>query len=262
MAAKQQDEFTKKRNERRRRIRRRRAFISFIVLIIAALITFAVLSLTVLFPVKSVKAQGSKIYSASEIIKASGLSADDNILTFSESKVIKQIQTKLPFAETVSVKRSFPETVELTVSDAKEFACYPVEGKYYTVSRSGKVLNVYEACPEGLFTVRVKGVSCELGMELSFEDERTRKTAETMVNSLTEQGLTVNEIDITDPLSLFAKIDGRFTVNFGTSGSLEKKIGHLCGMVRSIAKERMGHINLSMWTAQKTEGTFTEKAIE
>ena len=257
----QQDEFKKRRKLRQRRIRRRRILIGTIVLFICALITGIVLSLTVLFPVSVVNASGSKIYTPEQIVEASELGKKDNIFTFSSAKLEERLQSKLPYVEKIKIKRRLPDTVNISVSDAKEFACFPIDGEYFTVSRSKRVLNKYAECPEGLFIVRTDNAICVPGEELKFSNIKTEKNIYTIIEELLKHEININEVDITNPLSLTVKVENRFIVDFGTSGSLEKKIAHLSGMIKNIGEGRTGKINLSMWTSDKTEGTFTETPI-
>lgn len=257
-----QDDYQKRRAQRRKRIRRRRLLIGSIVFLFLALVTFIILSLTILFPVREVIATGSKMYTADQIVSACGITSENNIFTFSSGDAKDKLKKELPYIEEVKIERKLPGTVNITVSDAKEFACYPVNGEYFTVSRKGRVLNKYDECPEGLFTVRCSGVVCVPGEPLEFSDSRTEYAANLMIDEFVAQNITVNEIDVSNPLSLTARVEGRFIVNFGTSGSLEKKIAHLKGMIKSIAPERTGRINLSMWSVDKTEGTFTEMTID
>lgn len=256
------EDYKRRREERRKRIRRRRILIGFFVFLILSMITFAVLSLTVLFPVREITATGSKIYSAEQIIKAAGITTENNIFTFSAGNATDKLQKQLPFIEDVNIERNLPGTVSIKVTDAKEYVCYPVGGEYYTVSRKGRVLKKYSESPEGIFKIRCNSAVCELGEDISFSDEKTKNTVATMLDSFEAKGIKVDEIDITDPLNLNARVEGRFDVNFGTSGSLEKKIAHLSGMIKDIAPNRTGRINLSMWSVEKTEGTFKEMPID
>ena len=256
------DDYKKRRAERQKRIRRRRLIIGLMFFMITALAVLIVLCLTVFFPVRNIAAAGSKIYTAEQIVEACGITSEDNIFIFSSGKAADKLQKQLPYIENVKIERKLPGDVRITVTDAKEFVCYPVNGEYYSVSEKGRVLNKYEYCPSGLFTVRCDGVTCAPGEIIKFSDEKNEKTVKLMIESFAKQNVKINEINVTDPLSITAKVDGRFIVNFGTSGSIDKKIAHLGGMVKSIAPERTGRINLSMWSVKKTEGTFTEMPID
>ena len=56
------DEFLRKREARRRKIRRRRIISGLIFFLVALIAVGAVLSLTVLFPIETISAQGSEKY--------------------------------------------------------------------------------------------------------------------------------------------------------------------------------------------------------
>ena len=67
-----QDAAMKKAALRKKRKRRRRIFI-FTFFLIVMLAVAAVCSLTFLFPIKSISASGSKLYTQQQIVSASGL---------------------------------------------------------------------------------------------------------------------------------------------------------------------------------------------
>lgn len=250
------DEFVRKRAERQRKIRKRRLTAFFIIFIIMLLCVGAVLSLTVFFPIENLSATGSNIYSSEQIIKISGINIGDNLFAVSKSSVEKQLKTNLPYVESIAFKRELPSTLKITVNDAEEFSCYKVGKKYYTVSKSGWVLEENTKAPEKLFTVNAKGVECKVGTEIEFSDTSQRELIDSISASLSEEELTVNFIDVTDNVELTVKVEDRFEVNLGTSNNIEEKIRHLAGMIDEIPEKKKGKINLSMWTSDNTKGTF------
>ncbi len=259
------DDFQSRRTIRQKRIRRRRIKITLIVMAVLILFAAAVLSITVLFPVKAVTAVGSEMYTAEQIIIASGLSKKDNMITFSGAKVTERLQAQLPYIENVKIIRNFPYSVEIKVSDAKEFVCYKLGADYYTVSRKGRVLNCYNVQPQELPLINCPDVECTLGALVTFANQDSGESVQKIIEGLNKDGIKINAVDVSDPLAITAKIDGRFIVNFGTSGSLDKKIAHLKEMLNSIkakGDDVTGRINLSMWSPQKKEGTFIKGAIE
>ena len=73
-------------------------------------------------------------------------------------------------------------------------------------------------------------------------------------------GIRVTRVDITDELAITVGVDGRFTVNLGTSNYIDKKFAHLSGMIKNMDASAAGKINLSMWTPSNTEGSFVSAA--
>ncbi len=254
------DEFTAKRKARQKKIRKRRIIISLIFLLILSIIVFTGLSLTVLFPIKSITVSGSKKYSSEQIVAASGIKKGDNL--FISNTELENIRKHLPFVNSVDVTRELPDTVKITVTDAKEHSCVFFEGNYYTVSKEGFVLAAYPEKPETVFEVRAEKVECKPGYELKLSSDKERELIDNLTTLAEEKGLHLNQIDITNDISITVKAENRFTVNLGTSNSLSNKLAHLAAMIKSIEPDKTGKINLSMWTPDNTEGTFVEGPFE
>ena len=60
---------------------------------------------------------------------------------------------------------------------------------------------------------------------------------------------------------LLARLKKEYIEKNAIYEEVRKKIAHLKGMVSKIDEDKSGKINLSMWTSQKTEGTFVESEI-
>lgn len=253
------DEFSQKRKARQRQIRKRRLKIFFTFFIVSLCALGIILSLTVLFPIKNITAKGSKIYTSKEIIASSNIKPNDNLFTVSEKKTLAILKNKLPFIESVELDRSLPDTINIKVTDAKEYLCFKVDDKYYSVSKNNWVLASYEAKPENLLEIRASKVKCKTGTEIEFADQQL---VDEIITLFAQNNLNPSYIDVTDSLSIKAFVDSRFEVDFGTKENLEPKIKHLLGMIKNIGENKGGRINLSMWTAQKTEGIFVENSAK
>lgn len=258
----QNDEFLRKRKERQRKIRKRRLKIFFTIFVIILLITGVILSLTVFFPIKTISAKGSKIYSKSEIVSLCGIKTGDNLFTVSEKETLEVLKKKLPFVEKIEFTRSLPDTLTISVTDAKEYACYYSGGKYYTVSKNGWTLASYDEKPQNIILIITDKAKCKVGSAIGFTDEGSHSQAQDIIDMLSDYDIAVNYVDLTDSLSLKAKVDGRFIVNFGTNADFEYKIKHLKSMMEEIDKKDTGKINLSMWNSQNTQGTFVQTDIK
>lgn len=252
------DEFMRKRLARQKRRKKRRAVTALVTVIVLLIITGTVLSLTVFFPIETLKISGSGRYTSEQIAAASGIDAGDNLFIVSANKTRETLQKTLPYIESVTFKRSLPGTLVMTVKDAEEYICYNVSGKYYPVSRSGRVLNEYDALPEGLSEIRASGVKCRVGQKAEFTGDHTEELINELADALKSAGLSADYIDITDEYSINFKVEGRFTVLLGTENYMDKKILHLKGMINNIDASKSGKIDLSMWTSSNTKGTFVE----
>ncbi len=258
----QNDQFLYKRKERQKKIRKRRLRIFFVIFMLLLLITGAVLSLTVLFPIKNITAKGSKVYNSAQIIEYSGIEKGDNLFAISKKETLDKLKKKLPFVETVELERTLPDTLNIKITDAKEYACYGINDKYYTVSQSGWVLEEYTEKPENVILIICDNVKCEMGTAVEFLEDSSHGVSQTIIDELLKRKITVDYVDITENASLKAKVNGRFIVNFGTAVDLEPKIKHLTSMMQEIGEKKTGIINLNMWNSQNTQGTFVQTDIK
>ena len=254
------DEFLKKRKARQRRIRKRRMIIGFSLFVVLLAVVGVILSLTVLFPINNISAKGSERYTAEQIISSSGIKLGDNL--FVTSVKIDTLREKLPYIQSVDIKRTLPDSIAITVKDAVPYACHFTEGKYYTVSREGYVLEALDEKTEALLEIRADEVKCALGKSVSFSSEKSEELITEIGKLADEYSVSLNCIDVTDELNITLKAENRFIVTLGTSNYLENKFAHLSGMIKNIEETKTGKINLSMWTESNTEGTFVAGSIE
>ena len=258
----QNDEFLRKRRECQRKIRKRR-FKLFLVLFLAILLmATAVLSVTVLFPIKSIMATGSKIYTAGQIIEACGIQIGDNLIMASQDDTLNSLKLRLSFVDSVEFERKFPNTLKIKVTDAKEYVCYKVGKQYFTVSESGWVLKSYTEKPNGIMLIISDKVNCKVGSAIGFSDESVSELCKDITAQLHKHNLSAEYVDVNDKLAISAKINGRFVVNFGTSDNFESKIKHLVAMIKELGEKATGKIDLSMWSSQNTQGTFVKGDIK
>lgn len=248
-----------RRKARQKQIRKRRAIRAFFVLLILAVITLAVLSVTVLFPVKSVNVSGSKIYTPTEIVKAGKITQSTNLLILSEDKLTEKIRTELPFVDSIKLEKKLPDSLTIKVTDATEKYCYNYGGKYYTVSSKNYVLKTYNELPEGMTEIRCGKITCVPGQKINIHDQNAKNTCDKIFVVFENNDIKIDSVDTTDPLNITMKIEGKFEVLLGGNAHMESKCKHLVAMIEKIEDDASGTINLSMWTPDKKEGTFIRK---
>ena len=252
------DEFLEKRKARQKKARKKRLIKGLIALIIALFITIVILCLTVFFPITSITATGSKIYTSEEIVAISGIKIGDNIFTFNQKRATDLIKSKLPFIEKVEYKRSLPDTLKIKVYDAKPYYCVSQNGAYYNVSKAGWVLEKLDEKTAGVFEIKISDVKCNVGTQIKFNDKKSYNMLQNVIKLLEDNDLKIDYVDVTNSVTIKAGVEGRFDVNFGTENSLENKVKHLKTTIENIAENKSGSFNLSMWNDQKPEGTFVK----
>lgn len=254
-----QSDVERRRKARQRKARRRRLKIFFSFLIVISIITLAIMCFTVFFPIKRINVSGSEIYSKSEIIKASGLTTDDNLFVVSEEKIEETIRKKLPYIDSVKLKRHLPDAVILNVVDAKEYSCFKTDDRYYIISESGYVLSKQNECPKNVFEIITNGVKCTVGEQVEYKNLSEKELVSTLTDELSKNEINIDKIDVSNLLSISVSVENKFNVNLGTNEYMSEKIAHLKSMINSIG-DRSGEINLSMWTPENSQGSYVDNA--
>lgn len=247
---------------RRKKRRKRRLLVGFIVFMITAMSVAAVLSITILFPVKTVKAKGSKLYTEKQIIKSSGITEENNLFTLSAEAVTENLVRNLPYIDSVELKRELPDTITIIVKDATEYASFFADDVYHVISRGGRVINAYTEQPENTFLIEGCTAKCKVGQMARFEDEKNRKIIFDLAEELEKENIFINKINISDKYNITLTVEGRFNVILGGEIDAEKKIAQLGSMIENMDKNATGRIDLSIWSEENRKGSFVAGDIE
>lgn len=250
-----------RRRQQKKKKRRRVLFKRLCILLaVAAVITLAVLSLTVFFPVQNITVEGTSPYSAEEIVKASGIVKGQNLF-LSGGSAEQGITATLPYISKVTVKRKFPSTIRLCVETASPAVCYQTESAFYLCDAAGKLLERKTEQPESVLLIIGSTVrEAEPGQTVFFEKEDVAQLILKLRAALADQSVPVDMLDVTDSLDISLRVDGRISVRFGSSANLTEKIAHLAEMISNIDSGLSGKIDLSYWTADSPRGIFTQSS--
>lgn len=126
-------------NQRRRRRRSRLGFL-FRLLAAVFLIVAIVFGATVFFQVQSVIINGNSRYTADEVVAASGIETGENLFLLNKNRTAQEIREKLPYIQTVSLRRMLPDAIVITVTEWDAVAQIEGEGTPWLISVGGKLL--------------------------------------------------------------------------------------------------------------------------
>ena len=143
------------RRKRRRITRFQMAVILFVAILVvtggvAALLVVASRSGTsgsgkhAAFGIKKIEVAGETRYAHDAIINASGLSVGQSILFANKKKAAEKIAAAFPYIETISIRNSSFDTVQISVKEMEAAGAIYADGKWLVVSANGKAL---EALP-------------------------------------------------------------------------------------------------------------------
>ncbi len=247
---------------RRKKRKKRRLITGFVIFMITAISVAAVLSVTVLFPIKIVKATGSKLYTEKQIVKSSGISEDNNLFTLSAEAVTENLVRNLPYIDSVELKRELPDKITIVVNDATEYACFYADDVYYVISQGGRVINAYTEQPENTFLIEGCKAKCKVGKIIEFDDVKKKDLVFSIAENLDDKNVFINKINVSDDFNITLTVEGRFNVILGNKTNLDKKIAQLATMIESMDKNATGKIDLSIWREDNRKGSFVAGDIE
>lgn len=215
------------------------------------------LSVTVFFPVKNIEVSGSNIYEIEDVISASGITEEDNLLILNKGRILSNIQNKLPFVEDIELKRKLPETAVLKVKDVNTYLCFVDESTTVRTDASLRII------PEGFdFAENRLTIRCEWTTDSSGEHIVLDNADSQIINAVLEvcrdRELSVEVLDLESHENIKMKIDGRFEVDFGNKYDFSGKIAQLVAMIDNIEESKSGRIDLSDWSKDNTKGYFVE----
>jgi cell division protein FtsQ len=107
-----------------------------VLLVIAAII----MSLGVFFRVLEIEVEGQAVYSAEEVISASGVETGDNLFLVRGFDITDSVFGKLPYIESVSVKKSLPNKIIISVTESYPIAYFEYNESCYLFDANGKIL--------------------------------------------------------------------------------------------------------------------------
>lgn len=232
------------REEREARIRRqkrkRRGRILLVaspVILLVCAIVFAVLSFTVFFKLTGITLTGSETYTQQQVWDASGLRLQDNLLRIPEQTIQENIQTRLPYIQSVSIKRKFPDKLAVTVTEYTEIFALREGEEWLLVGRDCKVLAVAEEKPaetvEFLLPAYARatpGYRLEFRKEADEKDDAYNATVYKVLEQLLKaaQGSaiaqSVTAVDVREVASVKLVYQDRITLKLGAPDDLDARL--------------------------------------
>ena len=173
------------------------------------------------YVVTEVTVEGTSLYTAEEILTASGVAEGDNLYSFSSRVAEENVTLHCPYVRTLTVNRFAPDTVAFTVSEDTAVFYVELYGETWALSPTLRVLDPISAdtaAAQGLIRLRLPAVnSAVAGRVLLFEDERSMRSIREAVTEILSSQLCprVTAVDLRSPQILKIVCDGRYVLDFG-----------------------------------------------
>ena len=247
-----------RKTERNKKLKRKRNRRKFLFRRIAALIVFIAvivgitMSVSAFFYIDSIEVKGGlEIYSKQEVVEASGLKENESLFGFRISAVENTIKNTLPYVSTVSVKRTLPSKVTITVTESPNALVLPYQGGSLVLSQDFTIIkNVSFYDGKALSIYGINPASYSKGDVLAdAEDEAKMDNLKLIISELQNDDLLsgATSVYVSDKLNLYLVYEDRLLAELGTSSNMERKILMLKEMVNNqLDIDEIGTLDLSI----------------
>ena len=207
--------------------------------------------MSVFFRVSDIQVRGNSHYTDEEIIRAIDIEEGDNLFFFDRFAALSRVFAKLPYIDEVSVERSLPNRVIITVSESRALAYIVLGEEKWTIDHSCKVLGkANDDELEGL--IPIVGISpgtLMIGEPLETVDKNEEIVAyiADVLDQLEARGLytQVGRVDFSDPNQVEFTLGDKYVVRLGDSSNVEYKFGMLISVLSQLLEGDVGIINIS-----------------
>ena len=233
-------------NEKKKKNNNVSSLVMFFVVIVASIFV-----LSVLLRVSDIRVEGNEHYTDEEIITAIDIEEGDNLFFYDRFAAISRVFAKLPYVEQVSVERSLPNKVVITVVECKALAYIELGEEAWTIDHNCKILGkATEEEKDSL--IAISGIApgtLMIGEKLLTEDnnEQLVQCVADVLYQLQERGLyySVRRVDFSNPNHIWFYYRDKYTVELGDSGRMEYKFGMLVSVLGQLKEDDVGVIDLS-----------------
>lgn len=239
------------RHNRRRYKRRARFGFFYKLMAAAAMLVAVVMGATVFFRVEEMVVAGNVRYAAQQIIDATGIVQGDNLFGMNKFETARQIRRKLPYVEGVNIRRGWPDTLIITVTECEAAARVTGERGQWLISKSGKLLELTRNNGEDV--IRVDGLNAvqpEAGLTLVVREEQQARgdALLLLLQALDGCGMLkqVTYIDMTSPSRILMDLDDRFVVKLPVSGDFSYLLGAMGQAVATLEEYETGTLDLTV----------------
>ena len=206
--------------------RRGNMSIHYSLIAFIALVAFVILSLTVFFNIETADIIGSSIYSADEIIAASGIQGGDNMIRTNMGKSEKAITSQLIYIEEAKITRKLPSSVEILITPCVETASLQTEDGYFIISESGKILRAEAEPAEDtiIFYGTEPAEDMHIGMTFaSVDEDKTEVIYELIEHAEIGFASKITSFDVTDRLNISCLYEDRINIEISSIADAEYK---------------------------------------
>ena len=211
----------------------------------------AILVMSVLFRIRVIVVEGNEHYTDNEIIEAVDIESGDNLFFYDRFQAVSNVFSKLPYIDEVSITRTLPDKVTITVVESKAIAYIEIGDEQWTINENCKVLG---KAAEGEDEILIPVIGFEPGTLMIGEQLTTADGEEgpvdylaAVLDQIRERGLAskVTRIDFSDIKNVEFDYDNKYTVKLGSNREVEYKFGMFVSVDSQLLEGDAGVIDIS-----------------
>lgn len=236
----------KKKLEKRKRRKKRRLYLMFFTVLILLLSIYLIRS--PYFKVDNVSLTGFEQI-PEELIQEKSDNLKGISIFLSSKKEIENILAAHPYFNSMSLKRSFPKTIEITIEEEQAAINYLSTGTVYLLSGSGKILEMGGNLNEDSLTLTDTLDSLKLGEYIYKENPDKMEFLDNFIKlrSLNESNIPLNGIDLTNFQEITLKVN-QMNVQLGGRSDLKAKINQAINILNTNDyANKVGYVDVSSY---------------
>lgn len=240
---------------------------------VVAVVFALTFGISIFFRVETVNVSGTQLYTAWDVMQASGIKEGDNLLGLAKAKASGRITATLPYVESVRIGIRLPGTVNIEITESEViYAIADEQGGWWLITASGGVV---EQTTQNSGYTQILGVvlqSPEAGKPASaaelapdgdtIRDSDRLSTALTIAKNLEQNGIIgdVESINVENTGALVLWYGDQYQVKLGDTSRLDYKIACLKAAVEQMEDYRSGVLDISFttWPDQPAYTPFSE----
>lgn len=215
--------------------------------------------------VQTVEVAGAHEITETDVLDAANIKTRKHLFALNEKKIEKNITALSPYVKGAEITRAYPSTVIITVTEHEALYRAEKNGTWYLLSPE---LVILETTADEIFAsskapclitlpVFKEGT---LGETLILSDKAEDARVKKLLSSFAEFSVTrsLTSLDIKDSCNITAVVSEQYTVCFGDSTGIEKKL-ELCQKSVRYLSENMGRVAgiLYAWTPDEISFVMT-----
>lgn len=230
-------------DDKREQLRKRRMYAKLAAAFTVVLLITAAVTLYFLLIIDEIRVVGNETLEKADVLTASKINIGDHMLFIDTAEAQQNLMSNSSIRK-ATVKRSYPDTLVITIEERKPVAAIVGSGSYAVIDIEGYVMDITGAANDKL--VSVYGLSSsgfavneKLGDYSAFNSEILLE----ILTGLSTQNILgiIDSIDMSQPLKIGMMTSYGYSVNIGQPENITDKLSNLSVVLAKV--QEMGYVS-------------------